>query len=252
MSKLDRPTHLRVGVTASPPLLGDRMMRRLLILTAALGLFATVIAPLTRAASSAASSLVQCGGPVRSAPDDPIVGGVSHNHEFYGNRSIGLGSTYGSLTASRDQLPRPARQSELLAPDALCRRQPRRAPEVHRVLHGPRQVARLDDVVARGAQDHRGRQSRHRASAHTHRLLGLRQRLVGLQGRLRAAVQERRHRPHRARALPRLLGRRAPGLRRPQVPHGLLGLGPVPLHPPRVAADPHHSLAVDEPDPGAG
>jgi len=100
MSKLDRPTHLRVGVTASPPLLGDRTMRRLLILTAALGLFATVIAPLTRAASPGGQFLVQCGGPVRSAPDDPIVGGVSHNHEFYGNRSIGLGSTYSSLTAS--------------------------------------------------------------------------------------------------------------------------------------------------------
>ena len=35
---------------------------------------------------------IGCGGPVRSAPDDPIVKfgqpGASHNHEFYGNRSV--------------------------------------------------------------------------------------------------------------------------------------------------------------------
>ena len=99
MSKLDRPTHIRAGLTPSLPLLGDRTKRRLVVLTAALGLFATVIAPLTRAASPGGQFLVQCGGPVRSAPDDPIVGGASHNHEFYGNRTIGLTSTYTSLSA---------------------------------------------------------------------------------------------------------------------------------------------------------
>jgi hypothetical protein len=98
MSKLARPTHPRVGVTAQP-VFGDRLRRRLLILTAALGLGATVIAPLTRASDSGGQFLVQCGGPVRSAPDDPIMGGASHNHEFYGNRTINLASTYASLSA---------------------------------------------------------------------------------------------------------------------------------------------------------
>ena len=79
--------------------IGDRVKRRLVILTAALGLFATVIAPLTRAASTGGQFLVQCGGPVRSASDDPIVGGASHSHEFYGNETISLGSTYTSLSA---------------------------------------------------------------------------------------------------------------------------------------------------------
>jgi hypothetical protein len=99
MSKLDRPTHRRAGLAPAPALLDARMKRRLVVLTAALGLFVTVIAPLTRASSSGGQFLVQCGGPVRSAPDDPIVGGVSHNHEFYGNRTIGLASTYASLSA---------------------------------------------------------------------------------------------------------------------------------------------------------
>ena len=99
MSKLDRPTSHRVDHTPSPAILGDRVKRRLVILTAALGLFATVIAPLTRAASTGGQFLVQCGGPVRSASDDPIVGGASHSHEFYGNETISLGSTYTSLSA---------------------------------------------------------------------------------------------------------------------------------------------------------
>jgi len=97
MSKLARPTDPRVGLTAQP-LFGHRIKRQLLVLTAALGLGATVIAPLTRAADTGGEFLVQCGGPVRSAPEDPIVGGASHNHEFYGNRTINLASTYESLS----------------------------------------------------------------------------------------------------------------------------------------------------------
>src|SRR5438874_11426733 len=69
MSKLDRPTSHRVDHTPSPAILGDPVKRSLVILTAALGLFATVIAPLTRAAHTVGQFLVQCGGPVRSAVD---------------------------------------------------------------------------------------------------------------------------------------------------------------------------------------
>jgi len=47
---------------------------------------------------------ISCGGPVRSAPDDPIVApgqpGASHNHEFYGNRSVTAHSTWASMVAA--------------------------------------------------------------------------------------------------------------------------------------------------------
>ena len=47
---------------------------------------------------------IGCGGPVRSAPDDPIVKfgqpGASHNHEFYGNRSVTAFSTFRSMVAA--------------------------------------------------------------------------------------------------------------------------------------------------------
>src|SRR4051812_36270679 len=50
---------------------------------------------------------ISCGGPVRSAPDDPIVDpgqpGVSHNHEFYGNRSTSAFSTFASMVAGQTE-----------------------------------------------------------------------------------------------------------------------------------------------------
>jgi hypothetical protein len=44
---------------------------------------------------------IGCGGPVRSAPDDPIVKpgqpGAAHNHEFYGNRSVDAFSSLATM-----------------------------------------------------------------------------------------------------------------------------------------------------------
>jgi hypothetical protein len=98
MTKLARSNHDVAGVASSM----SAFRRRAVVITAGVALLAglTVVAPLTRAASSSGQFLVQCGGPVRSAPDDPIVGGPSHQHEFYGNRSIALGSTYSSLRSA--------------------------------------------------------------------------------------------------------------------------------------------------------
>jgi hypothetical protein len=55
----------------------------------------------TRASAPKGQFLVQCREAVKSAPDDPIVHpghpGMSHMHEFYGNRSINASSTYESM-----------------------------------------------------------------------------------------------------------------------------------------------------------
>lgn len=52
-------------------------------------------------ATTAGQFIIQCGGPARSAPDDPIVHpaapGGSHLHEFYGNTSTNAYSTAASL-----------------------------------------------------------------------------------------------------------------------------------------------------------
>ena len=73
----------------------------------------TAVAPTTTALAPTTTSpvtsgptgqfIVQCGGPVASAPVDPIVHpgqfGSSHQHEFYGNTTISPTATYDSLVA---------------------------------------------------------------------------------------------------------------------------------------------------------
>lgn len=80
--------------------LSSSLRRTIALALATSGILAALAVP-ADAAYARGQFIIQCLGPVRSAPDDPIVfpgaAGASHLHEFYGNRAIGPSSTYESL-----------------------------------------------------------------------------------------------------------------------------------------------------------
>ena len=61
----------------------------------------TFLLPTKAQSSPVGQFVIQCLGPVQTAPNDPIVHpgmpGMSHGHEFYGNTAINADSTYESL-----------------------------------------------------------------------------------------------------------------------------------------------------------
>ena len=73
------------------------------VLAATIAAAFTVFTFFTAEASSSAGWLLKCAY-VNSAPDDPIVHagmpGMSHLHDFYGNKSVTASATYKSMTQS--------------------------------------------------------------------------------------------------------------------------------------------------------
>ncbi|HVL90258.1 MAG TPA: DUF1996 domain-containing protein [Actinomycetota bacterium] len=76
------------------------LRRTVALALAAAGILGSLAVP-AEAAYPQGQFIIQCLGPVRSAPDDPIVSpgaaDSSHLHEFYGNTAIHPSSTYESL-----------------------------------------------------------------------------------------------------------------------------------------------------------
>ena len=84
----------------APMHLPTALRRAIALALAAAGILGALAVP-AEAAYPLGQFIVQCRGPVLSAPDDPIVypgvAGASHLHEFYGNKAINPSSTYETL-----------------------------------------------------------------------------------------------------------------------------------------------------------
>ena len=158
------------------------------------------------------------------APDDPIVhpnmAGMSHLHQFFGNRTTNAASTAQSLRGQATTCSARRRQLRLLGPDAVPERRRRPGPVRADLL--PRRLAPElrghPALPARPADDRRQRHG-HRAPAHGRRGLDV----PGHGQPVAGSTELRRRHPRPPDPLPRLLGRPQPGLGGPQEPHGLHG-----------------------------